>query len=64
VIERKIEMVRVCPEELRLDLPESVVLPEGAVLKGNQAGLGYVNSRFRREELLAARLADAKGQCP
>lgn len=64
VIERRVETVILCPDELRAPLPPAVALPDGAILRGNAEGLGFVNRRFRREELLESRLQDAAEQCP
>lgn len=53
-----------CPPEILAALPAPIALPADAILQGNAAGLGYAAQRWRREELLAARLSDAAGECP
>lgn len=63
MVEVRHETRLVCPHELGLELPGRVPLPADAVIRGNEAGLGYVAERFRREELLEGRLADARTEC-
>jgi hypothetical protein len=63
VEERTITRI-LCPEELRLPVPPPVAVPDGAIVRGNREGLGFLGQRFSREALLADRLADAAGQCP
>lgn len=53
-----------CPPEILLPIPAIIALPGDAVLQGNAAGLAYAAARWRREEMLAARLSDAAGDCP
>ncbi|MFN3371011.1 MAG: hypothetical protein ACK4Z0_05740 [Sphingomonadaceae bacterium] len=63
MIEVRHETRLICPHELGLDLPARIALPADAAIRGNESGLGYVADRFRREELLEGRLADARSEC-
>lgn len=63
ILTTKTVVERRCPAEAVVEIPPGVVLPPGAVVSGNEAGLAYVGARFRREERLEARAADIKADC-
>jgi len=63
VIETRTITRTLCPVELKLPIPAEVPVPDGAIVRGNQLGMEHIARRFSREELLAARLADAAAEC-
>jgi hypothetical protein len=64
VIETKTTIIKLCPEELRLAIPEGPTRPAASVIKTSDAMLKYLAARFAREDLLESRLRDAAGACP
>jgi len=64
VIETRIESRTVCPPEVAAALPAEPVMPANAAIEASEAVLAWIGARFRREELLDQRLADARKACP
>lgn len=64
VVETRNIITLICPPELLLpDLPAPAV-PDNAELRGNKAGLDWLNQILARANLIADRLKDAKDACP
>lgn len=62
-LEQTVTRLVVCPAELTLDVPPRAMPAAGAVLRVNPAADDYLDAKDAREDLLAARLADAKAEC-
>jgi hypothetical protein len=54
----------ICPIELKLALPAKPQPSPGAIIQGNEAGLGFVSDLGGYADDLAARLSDAAAGCP
>ncbi|CAN5550413.1 hypothetical protein BH09PSE4_BH09PSE4_21240 [soil metagenome] len=54
----------VCPAELSAASPATVPYYVGPPIDIAQAALDWMAAHFRREDLLARRLSDARTQCP
>lgn len=63
VIITKTEVRMICPGELLLEVPAPPSLPVGASISASAAVMDWLAARFRREALLAERLADASADC-
>lgn len=64
LIETRTVVKTVCPPEVTAALPARPVPPEGALLEGNDAGLGWLSELLVHLGLVEGRLTDAKDQCP
>lgn len=52
-----------CPAELAQPIPPRAVPPASAVLRANPEADQYLDDKDAREDLLEARLRDAKAEC-
>lgn len=57
------ERVVVCPAEVDQDIPPRADPSPQAVIRANEAGDAYLDAKDGREDLLEARLRDAKAFC-
>ena len=53
----------ICPTELLLPRPAKPAPPAGAIVQGNEAGLGFVADLGAWGDLLLDRLTDASAEC-
>ncbi len=54
----------ICPAELLLPRPAKPVPAAGAIMRGNEAALGFVAALGATVDLLLDRLTDAQAECP
>ena len=54
----------ICPAELLLPRPAKPIPAAGAIVQGNEAGLGFVAELGATVDLLLDRLTDASAECP
>ena len=63
IVTRTVE-VRVCPPELQAARPARPLVPDGAMVTGNDAGMDWLVQSQAYTALLEDRLDDAAAQCP
>lgn len=64
VIETRTEVRLHCPAELDAPIGALPAVPDGAVIEGNETGLGWLGDVLAYARGLADRLADARKSCP
>jgi hypothetical protein len=64
VVETRTVTVTLCPPELLLEVPDQPPVPADATMNANDAALNWVSAVIGWGDLLAARLRDARGDCP
>lgn len=63
VLQVNTQRVVVCPAELEQAIPPRAEPPAGAILRANDEADSYLDAKDGREDLLEARLRDAKADC-
>lgn len=64
IVETQTVTRTICPAELLLPRPAKPIPAAGAIVKGNEAGLGFVAALGATVDLLLGRLMDAAAECP
>ena len=64
VIEQRTEVRLTCPAELAAPIAAKPAVPDGAELRGNEAGMDWLATVLAWADALAARWADAREACP
>ena len=63
IVETRTVTRTICPAELLLPRPAKPIPAAGAIVKGNEAGLGFVAALGATVDLLLGRLTDAQAEC-
>lgn len=64
VVERQTVVKLACPVELVAPVAAMPAVPDGALLKGNDAGMAWLNTVLAWGRVLSDRLEDARAACP
>ena len=63
VLQVDVQRIVVCPAELEQAIPPRAEPPPGAILRTNEEADSYLDAKDGREDVLEARLRDAKADC-